>query len=86
MELKEGLAQYLCERVLAQVKHRYQGAPAAFDRLLAKQSFPYQVHRCWLGANTPEAVRAAMLEMRRNRQGNLNQFVERMNRASSELG
>jgi hypothetical protein len=86
VELKEGLAQYLCERVLAQVNHRYRGAPAAFDRLLAKQSFPYHVHRCWLGANTPEAVRAAMLEVRRNRLGGLNQFAERMNRASTELG
>ena len=86
VELKEGLAQYLCERVLQLVEHHYPDAQAAFERLLEKQSFPYQAHRRWAGSNAPEAIRAAMLEVRRNRLGGLDEFEDRLARASGQLG
>jgi hypothetical protein len=86
IEVKEGLAQYLCERVLEQVQHRYPDASTAFHLLLEKQTFPYRIHKHWQGPRAPEAIRAAMLEVRRNRLGRLAEFEDRLNRASGQLG
>jgi hypothetical protein len=86
VNLKEGLAQYLCERVLLQIQTRYPEAISVFEQLCAKQPPPYQIHKRWHAPHSPEGIRAAMLEVRRNRLGRLGEFEERLERAAGALG
>lgn len=83
--LIEGLAQFYTWRALQRIQARFPGALNAFDLLLAKQPAPYHAHKPWIDKFSPEAVRQAMLEVRRWREGTLAQFTERLNRTSMQL-
>ena len=83
--LKEGLAQFYTWRALQRLQTKFPGALDAFDTLLAKQSAPYHAHKPWTDQFSPEAVRQAMIEVRRWREGSLEQFTDRLERASQQL-
>lgn len=84
-ELKEGLAQYFTARVLRRVGDRFPGAQKAFALLLKKQSPAYRTHEDWYLHVSPEAVRRAMLEIRRQGEGQLTQFEARLHRAADDF-
>lgn len=83
--LKEGLAQFYTMRALQRLQIRFPGAITTFETLLAKQPGPYHAHEPWVEQFSPEAVRQAMLEVRRWREETLDQFNERLHRAGEQL-
>lgn len=83
--LKEGLAQYYTERVLERVKSRFPSAIEVYRSLLPLQPKAYRTHLPWIEGYSPEAVRRAMLEIRRWREGKLSMFHRRLDRAEEEL-
>ncbi len=83
--LKEGLAQYYTERVLRRLDHRAGSALGVFHAMLPKQSDAYRAHEPWLKQFSPEAVRRAMLEVRRWREGRLEDFNKRLQTAKVQL-
>jgi hypothetical protein len=82
--LKEGLAQYYTHCVLMRLKTRYTGALDAFQKMLPKQPEAYRSHTKWVTLS-PEAVRRAMLEVRRQGEGKLVAFEERLRTAQASL-
>lgn len=84
-DLKEGLAQFYTLRALQRVHGRFPGAIDVFDTLLAKQPGPYHAHEPWVEHFSPEAVRQAMIEVRRWQEGTLEQFTDRLGRAGEQL-
>ncbi|MDI3469867.1 MAG: hypothetical protein OJF62_001930 [Pseudolabrys sp.] len=83
--LKEGLAQYYTDRVLRRLERRYGGALNVFLGLLPGQPEPYRAHQPWVETSSPEAVRRAMLEVRRWNEGKLADFNRRLGAAQKEL-
>ena len=83
--LKEGLAQYYTDRVLHRLEHRFAGALKIFLKLLPGQSDDYRSHQPWLLCSSPEAVRRAMLEVRRWNEGTLEEFNRRLKTAQQGL-
>jgi hypothetical protein len=84
-EIKEGLAQYFTARVLRRVGDRFTGAQSAYSLLLEKQPPAYRTHEDWYLHVSPEAVRRAMLEIRRQGEGQLTQFEARLHRAADDF-
>jgi hypothetical protein len=84
--LKEGLAQYYTDRVLRRLERRHAGALAVFSALLPGQPAAYRAHEPWVQDSSPEAVRRAMLEVRRWKEGKLTDFNRRLAMAQKELG
>ena len=84
-ELKEGLAQYYTDRVLTRLDRRYGGAFKAYEALLAKQPEEYRTHIPWIEHCSPEAVRRAMIEVRRWDEGTISQFEGRLASAAEQL-
>jgi len=82
--LKEGLAQYYTARVLNRIQGRYHGAKLVFEEMLPKQHEVYRAHLPWTDLS-PESVRRAMLEVRRNTEHKLAQFNLRLKVAEREL-
>jgi hypothetical protein len=64
-EVKEGLAQYYTERVLANMGDKIPGGLDAYRKLLSKQPKAYKEHLSWIEATTPEAVRNTLIHLRR---------------------
>ena len=85
IELKEGLAQYYTDRVLRRLSHRYTGALAAYEQMLPMQPDLYRTHEGWVKNSTPEAIRRAMLEVRRWNEGTVNEFNHRLVDAQAQL-
>lgn len=83
--LTEGLAQYYTFRVCDKIKMQLPGVLGAFDTLLQEQPKPYQAHRPWLQDNTPEQVRLAMLQTRRNGTGKVRDFEASLGQAKDSL-
>ena len=83
--LKEGLAQYYTDRVLRRLERRYGGALKIFLDLLPGQPDPYRAHEPWVDHASPEAVRRAMLEVRRWNEGKLADFNRRLEAAQKAL-
>ena len=83
--LKEGLAQYYTDRVLHRLKPRCGGALDVFEALLPRQHEAYRTHQPWVANSSPEAVRRAMLEVRRWNEGKLADFNRRLEVAQKEL-
>lgn len=83
--LKEGLPQYYTDRVLHRLESRYSGALRVFLGLLPGQPEPYRAHQPWLDGSSPEAVRRAMLEVRRWNEGKLADFNRRLEAARRGL-
>ncbi len=84
-DLKEGLAQFYTLRALHRVEGRFPGAIGTFKALLSKQPGPYHAHEPWTEHFSPEAVRQAMIAVRRWGEGRLDQFNERLERAGEML-
>jgi hypothetical protein len=80
--LKEGLAQYYTERVLRRLDHRAASALAVFRAMLPKQSDAYRAHELWV---KEFSVRRAMLEVRRRKEGGLEDFIKRLQSAKAQL-
>jgi len=76
--LVEGLAQYYTERVLKRLQRRFGSALKVYKAMLPKQPGIYSTHLPWVENTSPEAVRRAMLEMRRWKQGSLEEFNKRL--------
>jgi len=85
-ELTEGLAQYYTERVLVRAERRWPGALRAYRGLLPHQPAAYRTHERWNTSFSPEAVRRAMLEVRRTQEGRLDQFERRLHAAHEVMG
>lgn len=85
VSLVESLAQYYAERTLKRLRSRYPNAHAVFQQLLAKQPPPYHAHEPWAPHVAPEAVRRAMLEVRRKGELSLADFERRLHRAADEF-
>lgn len=83
--LKEGLAQFYTQRTLTRLSTKFPGALDAFESLLESQSEPYHAHKRWIDRYSAEAVRQAMIEVRRWREGSVDQFEERLYRISEQL-
>lgn len=83
--LIEGLAQYYTERVLRRLERRYGGALKVYETMLPGQPEPYQTHKLWIKDFSPEAVRRAMLEVRRWKEGKLEDFNRRLKEAQNQL-
>lgn len=83
--LKEGLAQYYTDRVLRRLERRHGGALGVFLALLPGQPEVYRAHQPWVTDGSPEAVRRAMLEVRRWNEGKLTDFNRRLEAAQKEL-
>jgi len=84
-ELKEGLAQYYTDRVLRRVERRYPGALKVFLRMLPGQPPAYRTHEPWVHEFSPEAVRRAIIEVRRWKEGGVEDFNRRLTAAQDEL-
>jgi len=84
--LKEGLAQYYTDRVLHRLERRYGGSLKIFKALLPGQPAAYRAHEPWVRDSSPEAVRRAMLEVRRWKETKLTDFNRRLAMAQEELG
>jgi hypothetical protein len=83
--VKEGLAQYYTDRVLRRLHTRWMGSLKAFEAMLPKQAVAYHAHEPWIERSSPEAVRRAMLEIRRWNEGKLEDFERRLYEAADEL-
>jgi hypothetical protein len=86
VSVKEGLAQYYTHRVLHRLERRYGGALNIFKMMLPRQPEPYRAHEMWIRESSPEAIRRAMIEMRRWKEGKLVDFNRRLALAQQELG
>jgi hypothetical protein len=84
--LAEGLAQYYTDRVLHRLERRYPGALKVFLRMLPSQPAAYRSHEPWIDKFSPEAVRVAMLEVRRQGEVRLEDFNKRLGAAQDDLG
>jgi hypothetical protein len=83
--LKEGLAQYYTERVLRRLERRFGGALKVYEAMLPGQPDAYRTHVSWIERLSPEAVRRAMLEVRRWQEGKLADFSKRLEEAQKGL-
>ncbi len=83
--LKEGLAQYYTERVLRRLERRYGGALKVYQAMLPGQPAAYRTQQSWADSASPEAVRRAMLEVRRWKEGKVSEFEVRLADAHREL-
>jgi hypothetical protein len=83
--LKEGLAQYYTDRVLHRLERRFGGALKIFLKLLPNQPEAYRSHQPWMQSSSPEAVRRALLEVRRRNERGLADFNRRLKIAQTEL-
>lgn len=84
--LKEGLAQYFTARVLDRLTKRFPGAKSAYQTLLDKQPEIYRLHLPWIEDGvSPEAVRRAMLEIRRSGGKTLAEFHDRLHKAHTDF-
>lgn len=84
--LKEGLAQYYTDRVLRGGGRQLIGALEAFERLLPDMRDAYRTHLPWVDNYSPEAVRRAMIEVRRFGESETRQFESRLEAAQKDLG
>jgi hypothetical protein len=83
--LKEGLAQYYTHRICLRLQNQFPKAHDAYTSLLQHQPEAYKTHIRWIKNNTPEEVRLAMLETRREGVGKINDFNAALSEAKSSL-
>lgn len=84
--IKEGLAQYYTDRALVRLGRPYAAAYDIFQRLQQFQTPPYRAHLPWLEKYSPEAMRRAILEARRNKTLTLVEFEKNLESAQQALG
>ena len=83
-ELKEGLAQYYTELVCERLGDPFREIALAYKELLEHQPPAYHTHCSW-SEFSPEEVRLAMLEIRRQGPGHLEFFSKALEHASVRL-
>jgi hypothetical protein len=83
--LKEGLAQYYTHQVLKRLDARYAGALKVFEAMLPKQHEIYRTHKPWVEDHSPEAVRRALIEVRRWKEKTVENFQRRLTQAQEQL-
>lgn len=84
-ELKEGLAQYYAALVCERLSNQEWNAVRAYKELLKDQPPAYHSHVKWLEDFTPEEVRLAVIETRRNGSGGLAGFGQTLANARARL-
>jgi hypothetical protein len=77
-EIKEGLAQYYTDRVIANIGDKIPGAKSAYNTLLERQPDAYREHLPWIDRSTPEAVRNTIILLRKSGPIKINQFGEQL--------
>ena len=65
-DVKESLAQYYTERVMASLKDKIPEGFNAYKELLENQPESYKKHVPWIKHSTPESVRNALIILRSN--------------------
>jgi hypothetical protein len=65
-DVKESLAQYYTERVMASLKEKIPGGFNAYEELRENQPESYKKHVPWIKHSTPESVRNALIIFRSN--------------------
>lgn len=83
-ELKEGLAQYYGRLALEHLTEVLPNALNTYEKLLAIQPLAYQMQREWVEMVTPEAVRYALVTLRREGAIGFDMFQEHIRRATKE--
>lgn len=85
--VKEGLAQYYTQQLLARLRTRMPEAEQAYQALLEHQPDDYRVQDKWIkeGA-TPEHIRLAMVLFRRGRKKTRAEFESFLAKAKESLG
>ena len=84
VDLKEGLAQYFTKRVLARLPPPLEEPSKLFEELLEHQPARYRLHEDWEEVD-PEAVRSAMLQVRRKGSCPLEMFETCLAQAQHQL-
>jgi hypothetical protein len=84
-ELREGLAQYYTCLICKKIGSKVPDVWKAYLELLARQPTAYHTHEPWLLSYSPEEVRFAMLESRRNGKGTIKVFNEALAAAKAKL-
>lgn len=84
--LKEGLAQYYAYKVIERFDRQMPEGREAYEKLLPKQPPDYHTHEEWIERGcTPEIIRRAMIETRRNSKGTLANFMKALEDAGNVL-
>jgi len=76
--LVEGLAQYYTEKALKILSVKIPGGYGAYEELLRNQPSAYHTHNKWIKDTTPEAVRTALITMRKKNPIALNKFNDKL--------
>jgi len=66
LALTEGIAQYYTHLICERMNGRVPGIFDAYDKLLESQPKAYRTHLSWIDSYSPEIVRMAIIEARRN--------------------
>jgi len=75
-ELKEGLAQYYTARVMDSLEKRIPSCKKVYELVLEKQPPAYHGHVPWVKNSTPEAVRSALVVLRKEGVVGITEFGE----------
>lgn len=83
--LVEGIAQYYTNLICESLNGRISGIFDAYGKLLKHQPEAYRTHLSWINDYSPEVVRMAIIEARRNKVTALSEFEVILNQASLRL-
>ena len=83
--LVEGMAQYYTHLACQRIENRVSGTFAAYNELLMNQPDDYRTHLKWIEAYSPEIVRMAIIEARRNKITAISDFDSILKSAASRL-
>ena len=85
LALVEGIAQYYTHLICERLNRRISGIFDAYDQLLEKQPEAYRTHLSWIDDYSPEIVRMAIIEARRNNVTAISDFESILTNAASRL-
>lgn len=83
--LVEGMAQYYTHQICQKLDYKIPGVFAAYDELLKYQPDDYSVHLNWVTNYSPEIVRMAIIEARRNHIQNISVFEKVLRKAADRF-
>ena len=85
LALVEGIAQYYTHLICERMNSRIPGVFDAYDKLLENQPKVYTTHLNWIDDYSPEVVRMAIIEARRNKVTAISDFESILSKAASRL-
>lgn len=85
LALKEGIAQYYTHLICERMNGRIPGIFNAYDQLLEDQPKAYSTHLSWVENYSPEIVRMAIIEVRRNKITGISDFESILTQAATRL-